>query len=626
MNIKTRLSKIDLRIFIDLQLIFLAYYTSFLLRFDFQIPSNFLKIFLLTLPVVVIVKVINYALFHVYQILWRYVGINDLIKLVYTSTLNNIIYGLAIYFLFQFQGYPRAVIIIDYFLFITFLGGIRFLYRYRFTQRNKSKNFKRVLIIGAGDAAEAVVREMVANKIGYFPVGLLDDDSKKCNKIIHGVRVLGPIKNMYEIALKLKVEEIIIAIPSASYHEMQKIIEVCESCHHLNIKYKTVPGLNEILSGHKSPTAIRDIRLEDLIGRELVHVDQMNIREKIKGKIIMITGAAGSIGSELARQIYNYQPQLLICVDRNENDLLYLEKELDNIIPSQVYNSIVADISHKRKMEQIISNYKPSYIYHAAAYKHVPYMEENPHEAVINNVYATYNLAKLAEKYKVTKFVFISTDKAVNPTSVMGCSKRIAELVLLNLFESSTTKFVVVRFGNVIGSAGSVVEIFKKQIKTGGPLTVTHPQIKRYFMTIPEAVRLTLHAGNIGHNKEILILDMGEQIPILKIAENLIKLAGLKPYEDIEIKFVGIRPGEKMLEELWGEKEILVPTDHPKINKTYYNDYSDNFDFNLLEKLIKISFEHNNALEIKKLMKALIPDYQLTFTFENSKITTNNRL
>ncbi|MEJ2637842.1 MAG: nucleoside-diphosphate sugar epimerase/dehydratase [Calditrichia bacterium] len=609
---EVRYKKLFLLIFIDLQLIFFSYLSAFVLRFDFNIPEEYFRVFIFTLPLVIFVKLVTYLAFRLNRIVWQYISLNDLFKIIRVSTFNNLAYGVILYLLTGFAGYPRSVVIIDWVFFIVALGGVRLFYRYSFEFQHKTgeNSHTRALIIGAGDAAESLIRDMVTHKIKYRPVGILDDDPAKKNLYIHGVRILGAVREVYFHARALRVEEIIIAIPSATKREMEEIVRYCETCAELNVQYKTVPGINEILSGRQSPTAIREIKLEDLIDRQLVTVDQVGIRHEIKGKTVLITGAAGSIGSELARQVYDFQPDLLLLVDRNENNLMYLEKELERMFPNSAYRGIITDITNAAKMEKLIARYRPQYIFHAAAYKHVPYMEREPDEAIVNNVYATYSLAKIAEKHGIFKFVFISTDKAVRPTSVMGCSKRIAEIALLNLFKKSGTRFVIVRFGNVIGSQGSVVEIFQKQIKAGGPVTVTHEKMRRFFMTIPEAVRLTLQAGYIGDHRNILILDMGEQIPIVKVAENMIKLAGYVPYKEIPIKFTGIRPGEKMYEELWGNGEILVPTNHPKINRTFHNGQHDSFDLQSFNELLALSMQHNNRERLKTLMKTLVPDYQ----------------
>ena len=593
--------------FIDFQLMFIAYLVSFILRFDFKISSEYLRIFFITFPLVLAIKIAVYIIWDIHRIIWRYTGIRDLVLIIKASTINNLIYALLLFLLFQFEGYPRSIIIIDWFLFIMLLGGVRLFYRYFL--KNISIGYedkKRCLIIGSRDAAEALIRSMLTNEIKYIPVGILDDDRNKWNRFIHGIKIYGAIKDVYEVANKLDVEEIIIAITSATSTEMRQILNHLSSCDELNIRYKIVPGINEILSGHKSLTAIREVKFEDLINRELVVTDQMVVRKELENKVVLITGAAGSIGSELSRQIAHYQPSNLILIDRNENNLMYLEKELESNIPSLCFHTQIIDITDELKLEKIFKQYTPDYVFHAAAYKHVSYMEKSPDEAVNNNVYGTYHVAKLAEKYNTLKFVLISTDKAVNPINIMGCSKRLAELCILNLFKNSSSKYVIVRFGNVLGSEGSVIPIFKKQIENGGPVTITHPKMKRYFMSIPEAVRLTLHAAYLGDHGDILILDMGEQISILEIAENLIKLSGFKPHKDIKINFTGVRPGEKLYEELWNYSENPIPTPHPKIFKTTNLCSENKFDFSEFNELINMSLKHDENQKIINHMKRLV--------------------
>ena len=611
--------------FLDFHIIFISYLLAFLLRLDFQLQDNDFRILLLTFPLVFFTKLGFYILFNIYKIYWRYTSVKDLISIIKISTLSNIVYGVLIYLIFQFEGFPRSVVIIDWFIFIMLLGGIRFFYRIYFKRGVNSVGYKkRCLIIGSGDAAEFLIREMVTNRnIDYLPLAILDDDPITWNRFIHGIKIYGAVNKVYEIAKKLRIEEIIIAIPSTTKKEMQKIIEHCETCRNLGIQYKTIPSMNEILSGRVSPTAIREVKLEDLINRELVVTNQISVRQELNNKVIMITGAAGSIGSELVRQIYRFQPSLLILIDRNENNLMYLEKTLAEIFPAVKYLSLIVDITDVIKLEKVFNKYLPDFIFHAAAYKHVRYMENSPDEAVKNNVYGTYNLAKLAEKYNTFKFVLISTDKAVNPTNVMGCTKRLAELCILNLFHNSQTKYVIVRFGNVIGSDGSVVPIFQRQIKNGGPITITHPEMKRYFMTIPEAVRLTLQASNFGNHKDILILNMGEQIPIIEIAENLITLSGYRPYHDIQIKFIGIQPGEKLSEELWNKNENPIPTKHPKIFKTSKIELGNKFDSTCFNELIIISRGHGDNNVILDLLKKLV----VTYEYESAdKIKSENTI
>lgn len=611
-----RIQKKDMIIFLDLQFILIAYLIAFFIRFDLGIPLDYLKLMIYTFPVVLAVKLTTYIVFRLHRIIWRYTGVRDLMRIIKVSSINNAIYAIIFYITFQLQGYPRSVILLDWGLFIIVFVGVRIFYRYYFEilrfddQKNKNIHKKRCLIIGAGDGAESLIRAMINNQINYNPVCIVDKDSRQLNRYIHGIKIEGSLENVHQLATKFKVEEIIIAIPSASDEAMREILKYVEPCADSNISYKTVPSLNELLSGRKPLTAIRDIKIEDLINRKLIIIDKILVGGELEGKVIMVTGAAGSIGSELVRQIAQFNPDLLILIDRNENNLMYLIKEIDNMVPAVKYKSYVVDITDEIRLDQLFNKHRPNYIFHAAAYKHVPFMEDSPDEAVKNNVFGTKIMAGLAEKYEAYKFVLISTDKAVNPVNIMGCTKKLAELYLLNLFKNSATNYIIVRFGNVLGSEGSVIPIFNRQIKSGRAVTVTHPEMRRFLMTIPEAVSLTLEASFIGNHLDILILEMGKQIRILDIAENLIKLSGFKPYVDIPIKFTGIRPGEKMYEELWDKYENPIQTKHPKIFKVPQREYDNNFDLDLFNQLILRSLKHKEIDKNRMLMKKLVPTFE----------------
>ncbi len=615
-NSLERIQNKSVIIFIDFQLIFLSYIISFFLRFDFIIPSQFLKMMFFTLPVVLGIKIFTYIYFNIHRIIWKFTGISDLIKIIKVSSFNNALFALILFALIGFKGYPRSVILIDWFLTIMFLGGSRIACRHLATLIKDSNNHrnpsttKKCIILGSGEAAEGLIREMVSGKIDYIPLAILDDDPKKWGLYLHNVKIYGPIKDIGVLLDKFRIDEIVIAIPSATRAQMAQILKHCKPCIAKNIKCKTVPGINEILSGLHSLTKLREVRLEDLMNRELVMINQVELRREFAHKTVLVTGAAGSIGSELARQIYSYNITKLILLDRNENNLLYLEKELETRYPEIRYETVVTDITDKAMVERVFRQYRPQYIFHAAAYKHVPYMEKFPAEAVKNNVYGTYVLAGLAEKHHATKFILISTDKAVCPTSVMGCTKRVAEMSLLHFFKDSDTSFIIVRFGNVLGSNGSVIPLFKQQIEKGGPLTVTHPEMRRYFMTIPEAVSLTLKAGSIGEHGDIMILDMGEQIPIIQIAENLIRLSGYTPYKDIPIQISGIRPGEKLYEELWYKDENPIPTNHPKIFKATQFFHKNGLDVEAYNTVIQYSLSGEQNDRILKLLRHLVPDFR----------------
>jgi FlaA1/EpsC-like NDP-sugar epimerase len=473
----------------------------------------------------------------------------------------------------------------------------------------KHLKLKRVLIVGAGAAGEMIAREMInAKKRIYQPVGFIDDDPRKLNSRMHGVRVLGRINDIGEMIKGANIEEIVIAIPSASGKIIRDIISKCEKTE---VKIKTVPELHKILTGEVTIKNIRDVKPEDLLGRETVEIDTEDIGAFIRDKVVLITGAAGTIGSELSRQIVKFNPKQVILYDLNENNVYFLEIELKANYSYFKFKTVIGDIKDIGLLKSTFSRYRPQIVFHAAAHKHVPLMEGNPVAAVKNNILGTRNLIYASEHYMVERFVMISTDKAVNPTSIMGVSKRIAEMIVQTKAKTARTKFMAVRFGNVIGSSGSVIPIFKQQIENGKPITVTHPEVKRFFMAVSEAAQLVMQAGAIGKGGEVLILDMGEQIKILDLAKNLITLSGLKPDEDVEIKFIGLRPGEKMYEETLLDIEHDKATKHDKI----YIAQPDSFDPIQLRKDIKALERLANLMDEDKIIekiKEMVPSYKPT--------------
>ncbi|MCD6109069.1 MAG: polysaccharide biosynthesis protein, partial [Thermoplasmata archaeon] len=483
--------------------------------------------------------------------------------------------------------YPRSVILISLALSIVFLGGIRGLFRI-FSEKKKgfmldsrNNNKKNLLIIGAGDAGITILKEINRHReLNYRIIGFLDDDMAKIGMYIHNVKVLGEISKLPRITDKYKIDEIIIAIPSAKPSLIKKVVDLTKG----KVKLKILPGLYELINGKVSISRVRPLKLEDFLGREPVKINLEEVKGFIKEKKVLITGAAGSIGSELSRQIDGLNPEKLILLDIKESELYMLYHELKG-----KREIILGDIRDKEKMEEIFKKYKPDIVFHSAAYKHVPLMEDFPEEAVKTNVFGTLNLVEISDRFGVESFVFISTDKAVNPTSIMGLTKRIGEIIVQEFSKRSKTKFIIVRFGNVLGSNGSVIPLFKKQIEMGGPVTVTHPDMERYFMTIPEAVQLILQASSMGKGGEIFILDMGKPVKILDIAKSLIKIYGYEPDKDIKIVFTGIRPGEKLKEELWDDKENVKKSKHPKIFLVKEKNSKDKMEdvLNKLEKLIK---------------------------------------
>ena len=502
----------------------------------------------------------------------------------------------------------HGVIMLDLFTTIMLLAGVRMIVRLYHEEYFSSTPavLKQFLVVGAGDAGEALLREMMRIKMSeYHVVGFVDDDPAKQGMRIHGVPVLGAVDKLPEICTEQKIDEIGIALPSASHKELRRVVQVCQGT---KIRFRTVPSITDIASGKLRVSQIRDVDINDLLGRDVVEIDLDDIEHFLKGKTIFVTGAGGSIGSEMCRQVCNFKPKLLLLAEQAENPLFFIERELKNAFGDVRILPLICDITDKPRLRQLFAQYKPQVVIHAAAHKHVPLMETNPGEAVKNNIIGTMTVAEVANDFGVDNFVMISTDKAVNPTSIMGSTKRIAETYIQDLNSTSKTHFVTVRFGNVLGSNGSVVPIFKKQIADGGPVTVTHPEMRRYFMTIPEASQLVLQAATMGHGGEIFVLDMGEPVKILDLATELITLSGFKPNEDIEIVFTGMRPGEKLFEELSIEGEDMLPTHHPKIG-IWKNILKDRQALRSeIAKLIDIAQDQDYDA-IVNAIKILIPEY-----------------
>jgi len=562
------------KVLIDASVLMLAYFIAFGLRFDLNIPAQHFIVFKHTIGFAVVIQLFFINVLGVNQSQWRYVSLQDVLNLLAALIIGWIGFIIYLYFA-NLLSVPRSVLFLYFILGFIFTGTARFAPRLLFKiQSRLARDKKRVLVIGAGKAGEMIIRQMKGDpSLGFYPVALVDDSPKKQNTKIHGVKVSGTVNDLKRIVKKKYIDEIIIATPAASPGEMRRIVRACEETE---VDFKTVPGPKEIMNGMVQVQQLRDVKVEDLLDRKPIEINFNEIKEFFHEKVIMVTGAAGSIGSELVKQLLSHGTQKVICIDRFENGLFYLQNDLRKRFDEGRYEIIVADITNINKMEYLISRYRPEMIFHAAAYKHVPLMESHPEEAVRNNILGTAYLVKVAEKLNVQKFILISTDKAVNPTSIMGATKRVAELVLQSYSALSKMKLVTVRFGNVLASYGSVIPLFQKQIAEGGPITITHPEMKRFFMTIPEAVKLIFQAAKMGDGNDIFVLDMGEPIKIVDIANRLIKLSGLKPGEDIKIEYVGLRPGEKLEEELWNHDEAPLNTYHPKIFKaigSHYNNW-----------------------------------------------------
>jgi FlaA1/EpsC-like NDP-sugar epimerase len=554
----------------DAGLVALAWWLAFTLRFDAPTPVYYETLFKRTILVVVGIKLAVFVGLGFYNRWWRYVSTRDMWRIAWGVTLATVLADVAVYLISPVPTVklPRGIAALDLLLTLAFIAGSRLLARTLMERPTTGivARGKEVLVVGAGDAGQLVIREMQRNRqLGYTPIGLIDDDPRKKNLRIHGVRVLGTTEDLRHILSDNRPDEVILAIPSASGEMRQRIVNVTREG---NVPVKTLPALYELISGESDlATQIRPVQVEDVLGREPVDVDLEATAAYLKGATVLVTGAGGSIGSELCRQIARVGPQRLVLVDQGETPLFEIERELVDDRGFAASIPVLADCKSRTKMRQVLDRYRPDVVFHAAAYKHVPLMEANPLESVRNNALATRVMAEAAAEFGAERFVLISTDKAVNAKTVMGQSKALCEWIVeaYGARDDVATRFVAVRFGNVLGSSGSVIPIFRKQIAKGGPVTLTHPEMTRYFMTIPEAASLVVQAGAIGGRGDVFVLDMGEPVRILDLAMQMIRLSGKDPERDIDVQIVGTRPGEKLHEELWGEGEVAEPTVHPKI-------------------------------------------------------------
>jgi FlaA1/EpsC-like NDP-sugar epimerase len=556
----------------DAALVALAWYLAFELRFDHGVPRYYDTLFRRTILIVVGIQLVVFVLSGFYDRWWRYVSIRDMWSAVRGVTAAALLSSLTVYFFSPVAHVrlPRSVAIMDWLLLLGLIAGTRLLARTVIERPGAASGIvargKEVLVAGAGDAGQLVIRELQRNRqLGYTPIGLIDDDKRKKNLRVHGVRVLGTTDELAHILRDNRPDEVLIAIPSASGEVRQRIVTITREN---NVPVKTLPGLYDLISGESDlATQIRPVQVEDVLGREPVEVDLKTSAAYLREETVLVTGAGGSIGSELCRQIAHLGPRRLILLDQGETALFEIERELVDERGFAPSVPVLADCKSRTKMRQVFDRYRPGVVFHAAAYKHVPLMEANPLESVRNNALATQVVAEAAVEFRARRFVLVSTDKAVNAKTVMGQSKALCEWIVeaYGAREEVTTRFVAVRFGNVLGSSGSVIPIFRRQIAKGGPVTVTHPEMTRYFMTIPEASSLVLQAGAIGGRGDVFVLDMGDPVRILELAKQMIRLSGKDPDRDIAIQIVGARPGEKLHEELWGEGETAVATSHAKI-------------------------------------------------------------
>ncbi len=610
--------KRTLIILYDLMAVWVAGVLALLLRFDLrfsEIPSVFFENMQQMIGINMVVTVIIFAINHLYTSLWAYAGVVEMQKIILAvmeTTLVEVAVaiikgrGSAGYFL------PRTYHIMYFFILLVLTAGIRFLYRtvrMQITSRAGADiRLSKVMLVGAGETGHMVIRDILSSaSVMKELCCIIDDNKNKIGSHISGIKVVGDRNSIPEMAKKYKIDEIIIAIPSMSKKEISELITVCTAT---GCKLKITPSVTEIMEGRVSATLLRDVSVEDLLGREPVDTNLSLVTDYVSGKTVLVTGGGGSIGSELCRQISKYRPKRLIIVDIYENNAYDIEMELRHRHPELDLHVLIASVRNLDRMDDIFSKYRPDLVYHAAAHKHVPLMETSPNEAIKNNVLGTYNMAKTADKYGVSRFVLISTDKAVNPTNVMGASKRICEMIIQVFGHKSGTEFVAVRFGNVLGSNGSVIPLFKKQIAEGGPVTVTHPDIIRYFMTIPEAVSLVLQAGAYAKGGEIFILEMGEPVKILDLARNIIRLSGFVPDKDIKIEFTGLRPGEKLYEELLMDEEGLRETENKLIHIGRAIEMDEEKFKVELEDIIKLACTEPDGEVMRAAIRKLVPTYR----------------
>ncbi len=600
----------------DIVLIIFSVLGSYALRFElgalfFQyLPSAYWM-----MGVALLVKPAVYYLFGLYRRMWMYASVEELRLIVAAATTSSVVVSAAMVTLRSmsaFDGLPRSVLVIDWLLTLLMTGGLRFTFRVIAEAKTNSINRsmhslrqRHVLIVGAGDAGAMVVRELQKNpQVNLVPVGFLDDNPTKMHQEIHGVPVLGTITDLTKVLERYHVDEVIIAIPSAPGRVVRMVADVARL---KGIPFRTMPGIYELLGGKVSVSRLREVDISDLLRRQPTRIKDEMIGSVISGRVVLVTGAGGSIGRELCRQIGRWGPSELIMMGHGENSIFESLWELRDSFPGLIIRPVIADVRDRKRLNSVFTEHRPEVVFHAAAHKHVPMMEMNIEEAVTNNIRGTYNLVETSLAHQVDQLVMISTDKAIRPVNVMGATKRVAEMIVQDAARRSGRSYSVVRFGNVLGSRGSVVPIFKRQIAAGGPVTITHPDMKRYFMTIPEAVYLVLQAASMGEGGETFVLNMGQQVRILDLAEDLIRLSGLEPGRDIEIVFTGIRPGEKLSEDLWDEGDQYKVTDHPDVYRLENQDVLQGDSLRqAVEELVKLAKEGDKT-SILKLFDELIP-------------------
>ncbi|MDB9884572.1 polysaccharide biosynthesis protein [Candidatus Marinimicrobia bacterium] len=603
----------------DIGFITMAIILAFLLRYDFSLSDQSILMLKYFTPIVIGSKMISFLAYGMYRGMWRYTSLSDLINILKASSLGTMGSITLFVLIHGFSGFPKSVLFIDFILCTIFLSSSRAAVRIYFSNLSKSeiklsespmiKGRRKLIMVGGGGSSEKIIREIHDNRgLNYLVVGILDDDGGKIGATIHGIPILGSIDQLS--GLKIQFDEIIICIPSATNIEMRRIIAICKST---GKNYRTVPTFSELIGGKVSMKSVREVSMVDLLGRKEVELDRSSISQYIYGKKVLVTGAGGSIGSELVRNCLTFDPDLLVLMDQSEHNLFKIERECSQNKHPVSFQPILGDIRDKALLHRVFASFKPEVVFHAAAYKHVPMQENHPWEAVLTNINGTLNLIDASEDYGVERFVLVSTDKAVNPTNIMGATKRVAEKLIQSKSIDSKVKYMAVRFGNVIGSSGSVIPTFQEQIRNGGPVTITNPKMQRYFMSISEAAQLILQAGAMGNGGEVYVLDMGIPVNIKDIAYELIRLSGLEPEKDISIEYIGSRPGEKLYEELQTKDENIMDTNHEKI-LMMKNDNSKNWEQLLLNvSKISDSAKSYNINKVMESLKSFIPEYNPSY-------------
>ena len=615
---------------LDLTVLVVAFSVAYLLRFEFEIPDDYLVNASVQLPLIILIQFSALFIAGVYDFIWRYVGLGEIkafAKAAFWSFVPVVAIRLFLPVELQSWRMPLSIIVVDTVMAFGGVLGLRVVRRALYERYERGVDHaeslprghsdrvtepgpkKNVLLIGAGRAGVLAAREILNRRDMQISVkGFLDDDPTKHGAVVGGIKVLGGSDRLPQLVKDLGIDHVIITIAHASRKDIGNIVKQCER---IPVRARIIPGLHEILDGQVNLNRLRDVEIEDLLGREAVKLEEDEVRRFLSGKVVMVTGAGGSIGSELARQVARLEPSRLLLVERAEFVLFDIDRNIRELWPELEVVPLVADVGDEPRMRAIFEAYKPQVVFHAAAHKHVPMMESNPTEAIKNNVFATRVVGQIAGESGAEAFVFISTDKAVNPTSVMGASKRVAELVVQCLEDKYPTRYVAVRFGNVLGSTGSVIPLFREQIRKGGPLTVTDPEMIRYFMTIPEAAQLVLQAGAMGEGGEIFVLDMGEPVRILDLAKDMITLSGLRPFEDVDIVFTGSRPGEKMFEELQTDGEQVAKTKHPKILIGKIAAYPEMKVADAVHRLVELS-QDGREKELRDFLNAFLPEARLS--------------